>query len=440
MSMPSIDSSAFRHHVDRHLEPLRSGLAARRRDARKQLVLRTTISIVLIVAIAASGWLTYRRDDDFYWWLLGFMVFAFGVALFLWCAMPWFTHRDRLKHDVLTRLVPFFGDFSFLPEASLAPGEFAESGLLPQYNDHSVEDQLNGSYRGVPLRAVDLTLRHEYTSRSSRNSSRSKTVERVFKGVLLALELPRPAPCDMLLGTPDFFEKRFALRDDAGWQRLELPHGGLQAWTRDPDAGARFVNHALVDRVAALISRGGVRNLRMAWHGTQLAMLIDFGEDFFELPFRGEIDFRKFGEIVEGQLSRLTRVIDLLGLAPAGMEPDAPMRSLDQRMSQAAKLDADHEKQDRGCLPMLVFTAAAFCAYLWLLVGVVQPVAALLLASVFGVLGGFGVAAVLFGERRRRSAWVLVLIGLLGVSPALPDQTLEQFPGGQWVKSIKLRH
>jgi hypothetical protein len=438
MSIASIDSSAFRHHVDRHLEPLRVDLSAKRREAWTQLILRSTISVVLLVAIAGSGWWTHRPEDDFYWWMLAFVVFAFGVGLFVWCALPWFVHRDRLKHDVLTRLVPFFGDFSYLPEASLTPGEFENFGLLPQYNDHSAEDEVTGSHRGVPLRAADLILRYEYTPRRSGSSSLNKEIERVFKGVLLALELPRPAPCDVLLGTPDFFKGRFAIRDESGWQRVELPHGGLEAWTRDRQACDRLVNADLVDRAAALVSRGGVRSLRMAWHGKTLAMLIDFGEDFFELPFRGEIDFRRFGEIVESQLTRLTRVIDLLGLPPAGEPDDRPPRSLDERMRPAAKLEADFETQDRGCLPMVVFTAAVFCAYLWLLVDVVRPLGALGLAFVFGILGGFGLATVLFGERKRRSAWLLVLIGLVGISPALPDQTLDRLPGGQWVKSLKL--
>jgi hypothetical protein len=437
MSLPSIDSSAFRHHVDRHLEPLRADLSSKRRAAWKQLVLRTITSIVLLGSVAASGWWTYRAEDDFYWWMLAFAVFAFGVALFVWCAMPWFKHRDRIKHDVLTRLVPFFGDFSYRPEGTMSPSDVEDTGLLPRYNDHFVEDEVTGSYRGVALRAVDVRLRYEYETRSSGGSGHRKEVEKVFDGVLMTLELPTPAACEVLLGTPDCFKGRFAVNEDV-WQRFDLPRENLEAWTRDPKACAGMLDTNLIDRVVALMSVCGVRRLRMAWHGTRLALLLDFGEDFFELPFRGEIDFRRFGEIVERQLTCLTGVINLLDV-PATVEfTESSSRSLEQRMGLDTRLERDFETQDRGCLPMVMFTSLGFCAYLWLLVDVVRPLGALGLAFVFGTVAGFGLASVLFGERNRRSALVLLLIGLLGLAPALPAEWLQGLPLGEWVQSLKL--
>ena len=438
MSLRSIDSSAFRHHVDRYLAPLHADLSTRRREARNQLILRSAISAVLIVGVAGSGWWTYRAEDEFYWWLLLFAVFAIGVALFLWCALPWFSHRDRLKHDVLTRLVPFFGDFSFLPDARLTPAQFDDCGLMPRYNRHSAEDEVSGSHRGVAFRAADVRLRYEYTTRRSGSSGSSKSVETVFKGVLMEIDLPEAVTGRVVLGTPDMFSGRFTVKENSGLMRFELARGGLEAWTDDPEAAARLLDADRTDRVAALVSRVGVRSLRMAWHGSSVAMLLDFGQDFFELPMLGEIDFRKFGEIVQDQLARLTRVIELLDLPAASADEPATERPLEERMRAGNALEADFEKQDRGCLPIVVLTVAGFCSYLWLLTDQVRPLGALGLAFVFGTMAGFALGCLVTRQRGGCSAWPLLLIGLLGIAPALPDETLDRLPGGQWVKSIKL--
>jgi hypothetical protein len=441
MARRSIDSSAFRHHVDRHLEPLRADLSAKRSAAWKQLVFRVTLSVVLIASIVGSGWLTPQPEDDlywWYWWMFVVMVAVFGTLFCIWCALPWSRHGFRLKHDVLTRLVPFFGDFSYRPKGTMSPSEFADSGLLPVHNDHWVEDEVTGSHRGVALRAADVELLYKRTIRMRRGGTR-RVVEDVFDGVLLALELPKPAACGVLLGTADCFRGRFAIDDDV-WHRVDLPHDGLEAWTRDPAVCTSVLDAKLLDRAAALVSGGHVRRLRMAWHGKTLVMLVDFGENFFEMPFRGEIDFRHFGEIVERQLACLTRVIDQLDIPATGASANSSPRSLQQRMRQDTHLAPDFEanqSRNLGCLPMIVFTPVGFCAYLWLLADAVHPLVALGLAFTFGSLSGFGLGQAVFGKISRWRGVVAILIGLLGITPALPNETLDQLPGGQLVKALK---
>ncbi len=440
MTSPLIDSSAYRHHVDRYLEPLRRDLTTKRTEAWKKLKFRAAISSVLLIAMAGFGWWGYRSEEEFYEWLLAFIVFAIGLALFLWCAAPWRRHRGRLKHDVLTRLVPFFGDFSFLPDASLSPAGFAGRGLLPVFTHHYATDEVQGSHRGVPLRAAEVTLLREYqTSTSMDRAGSSKGVETVFKGVLMEIGLPHPVAGTVVVGSPDLFLNRFAVRDDEGLQRLDLPCKNLEAWADDAGAAARLVSGPLLERVATLVSRGRVRSLRLSWHGQTLAILLDFGENFFELPMRGEIDFSGFGAIVQDQLSRLTMVIDLLEVAEPSGDADTRMRPLDERMPQCSELPEDFEQRDlSGWLPVVILTVVGFCTYLWLLTDQVRPLGALGLASVFGVMAGANLGYVLSRGLRGLSRVPMLLIGLLGISPALPDETLDRLPGGQYVKEIKL--
>ncbi|HRQ63670.1 MAG TPA: hypothetical protein PKZ76_02175 [Xanthomonadaceae bacterium] len=434
MNLPSVDSTAFRHHHDRYLAPMREGLQARRDRAWRQIVTRAVVSPFLLAAIIGTVLVVRRPEDEFFWWLFAFIVFLFVILLFIWCAVPWGVHKMRLKSDVLTRLVPFFGDFAYRPEPEGILGPSVPGVLLPPFNRDFKEDEVVGSHAGVPLRALEVSLSYEYTTGTSKN--RRTVTDRLFKGVLLELVLATPVRGTVLFGSPELFEGRCAVPADAGLEPVPLDRKEFMAWSSDPAEAASLLDPEFLARAAALQSRGGVKHMRMAWQGDRLGMLVDFGADFFELPQRGAIDFHRDAGIVGEQLGRVTAVIDLLGLDPVpGVDSDAP-RHVEDRIRWAKPLEASAEEEDRACLPLVLLSIASFCTYVVILSSVIRPIGVLLLALSFGMLAGLGLSMLLFSKSRVRGL-VLLAIGLLGLAPALPDHVLDDVPLGKYVKEMR---
>jgi hypothetical protein len=435
MNLPSVDSTAFRHHHDRYLAPMREWLQAKRDRAWRQIIMRAVVSPFLLAAIIGTVLAVKRPEDDFFWGLFAFIVFLFAILLFGWCAIPWGAHKARLKSDVLTRLVPFFGDFAYRPEPEEISGPSVPAVLLPRFNKDFKEDEVVGSHAGVPLRALEVNLNYEYSTGTGKN--RRTVTEELFRGVLLELVLASPVRGTVLFGTPDLFEGRGVVPADAGLEPVELEHKAFLAWASDPAEARRLLDPEFLARAAALQSRGGVKRMRMAWQGDRLGMLVDFGADFFELPQRGAIDFHRDAGIVGEQLGRVTAVIDLLGLDPVpGVDSNAP-RHVEDRIRWAKPLEANAEEEDRGCLPMVLLSVASFCTYVVVLSSVVRPIGVLLLALGFSIIAGMGLAMLLFSKTRIRGV-VLLAIGLLGLAPALPDEVLDDLPFGQYVKEMRL--
>jgi hypothetical protein len=435
------DSEDFRRFRDTHLEPLRGGLEARRRISLRRIALRIALSL-LVLGIIVAGMLWVRGSgDEGFWWVFGTVVvltcFGFGV----WCYLPWGLHRMRLKSEVLTRLVPFFGDFVYRLDPKWDLKALAASHCLPRFNKDFLEDEVSGVHAGICFRACEARLEYEYTRRSGSGSNRTTVTERdeVFDGLMVEVELPEAVRGTVLFGHASAFEgPRRQVPAEAGLHPVEVGQPDFRAWGSDPVAARWLLDPEFLARAAALSSRFGVRELRMTWHGERLLLLLDYGEDLFELPQRGELDFDRVGETVGGQLGRLTGTLELLGIEPIPEHQRPSQRSLAERVAAGTLFAADMErKEDRGCLPTLALFTLSFCVFLWLLAGQVAPTGVLGLALVFGGAVGVGLANLMFSGRRVLGI-VMLLFGLLGLAPALPAERLETLPLGEWVQSLKL--
>jgi hypothetical protein len=437
----TVDDEDFRRFRETHLEPLRDDLEARRRTSLRRIALRVTLSL-LVLGIIVVGMLRVRGSgDEGFWWVFGTVVVLTCFGLGVWCYLPWGLQRMRLKSEVLTRLVPYFGDFVYRLDPKWDLKALAARHCLPRFNRAFIEDEVSGVHAGICFRACEARLEYQYTRSSGSGSSRTTVTERdqVFDGLMVEVELPEAVRGTVLFGHASAFEgPRLQVPAEAGLHPVEMEQPGFLAWGSDPVAARRLLDPEFLARAAALASRFGVRELRLAWHGERMLMLLDFGKDLFELSQRGEIDFDRAGAIVGGQLERLTGTLELLGIEPLPEHRRAPQRSLAERIAAGTQFDADMErKEDRGCLPAVVLFALGFCVFLWLLDGQVAPAGVLGLALVFGGAVGVGLANVMFAGRRVLGT-VMLLVGLLGLAPALPAERLQTLPLGAWVQSLKL--
>ena len=422
MPMPLAQDAAFRQHCNRYLEPLRLELQQNRRRSWTELFLRMALSIPLFAAVAIVPLMRKGPEDDFWWWAYGFILLLTACVLLIWIALPWWTHKGVIKREVLPRLLPFFG-FSYDAEPIPDLGRYAAWAVLPQYDQSSVEDELRGHHDGVPLRAMELRLRHRSASAHGRRRlgrSREAVGALVFGGVLLELQLAQPIAGTTLIGTPNMFRSpQAAVSDNSGLTALPIGSRSLKAWTDDPAAASTVLTADRVAGIEALVATADIRGLRLSWHGDRVIALIDFGENLFELPQRRGIDIVADGELLRTQLARITAVVDALALDPvagADTEPAAPVSPYVPQQKAQASLD-----EQRGCLWVVLFPIAGFCLYAWLLAGHVRPLGTLALAATIGVLAGVSLANLLF-HGGRVGTLILLALCLLGLAPILPPE------------------
>jgi hypothetical protein len=422
MSTQLAQDAAFRQHCNRYLEPLRLGLQQSRRRSWREVFLRLTLSVPLLAAVAVVPLLRKGPEDDFWWWAYGFILLVSACVLMIWVVLPWWTHKDEMKAEVLPRLLPFFG-YAYDPEPKTDLEQYVPWAVLPRYNQSAVGDEIRGCHAGIPLRLLELRLRYRETrpNRSSGIATRSRDAvgALVFGGILLELRLAQAVAGTTLIGTPGMFRGHASVLDSSGLEELPLGKVALKAWTDDVDAANAILNATRLRDIEALATGTGLGGLRMSWHRDRIIALLDFGEDFFELPQRRRIDFDADGEQVRTQLSRITAVIDALTLDPVeGAAASTPIAPHPARPQTVHALD-----EQRGCLWMLLFSVGGFCLYTWLLAGHVRPLGVLALSSTAGALAGVFLSKLLF-NRGRMGSLLLFVLCLLGLAPVLPPETL----------------
>lgn len=359
----SDEDAAFQRYYARHLEPLQQRFEALRQKAVKERNLRVVAA--LIAWLAAVGGIAYMaRPIGELWPFVGFFALAAGVGLGIWAWLPAGAHNLRLQEQVLPRIVPFFGDLRYRPEPDLAPGRYADWHVLPHFSELYAEDQIEGTYRGVPLKLAEVTLRYEDSSGPGSDPS----TRTAFKGLLLTFELGRDYPGVTLIRSRDS-DMNGRFRIDEALHQVGAG-SGLEAFATGDAPLETLADAGFLERLAEVTAGLQARHLFASFHADRLVMLIDHEGDYFELSHRQETDFARDAGRVRDQLGRILALVDLLQLrglaAGAGEEMAARETPAFPELPQPQAGDP-YDVGGWGCLLAFVIFAAALSAYLWLL-------------------------------------------------------------------------
>ena len=405
----------FKRYYARHLEPLQQRFEALRQKAVKERNLRAVAA--LATWLAAVGGIGYMaRPIGEFWPFAVFFALAAGVGLGIWAWLPAGAHNLRLEEQVLPRIVPFFGDLRYRSEPDLVPGRYEEWKVLPRFSEFYAEDQIEGRYRGVPLKLAEVTLRYDDSFR--RGSDRSTRI--AFKGLLITCELGQEYPGFTLIRSRGSdMNGRFRL-DEA---LREVGAGnGLEAFATGDAPADRLADAGFLERLAEVAAPLQARQLFASFHADRLVMLIDHEGDYFEMSHREETDFARDAGRVRDQLGRVLAFVDLLqqwGVAAGDGEATAPGET--PAFPELPELEAG-ERYDVGgwgCLLAFVIFAVTMSAYLWLLDGALSQGALLGWSALGASLLALGLFQAGRGVLRRSMgsviAGLLLLAGALAV-------------------------
>ena len=356
---------AFRRYYNRHLEPLEQRFEALRRKAVKEHILRILFALASwLAASVLIGYLAWPIGE--LWFFVGFFALVTGIGLGIWAWLPAGAHRLRLQEQVLSRIVRFFGDLHYRSEPDLAPSRYHNWMVLPKFSKTHSEDQIEGNYRGVPLKLAEVRLEYEYRSSSSSDNTTSTRV--AYKGLLIDFELDDEFPGVTLV--------RSSGSDMKGDFRLDptlkdVGEGsGFEVFATPSAPGSKIAGTWFLDRLAKVSALFEAKQLFASFHENRLVMLIEHKGDYFEMSHRQQTDFAQDAERIQDQLGRFFSIVDLLQLRGKAEESGEQTGGLEDPEFPEIQEDNTTDPYDIGgwgCLSAFVMFAAAMAGYILLL-------------------------------------------------------------------------
>jgi hypothetical protein len=231
--------------------------------------------------------------------------------------------HDHLRRLVMPAICEAIGELQHTTGA--APGvpldELTSLGLLPQHNWRRIDDVFTGRHRATEFVMAEIRLRQR--SRGGRRS-RSRTV---FRGLILALEVPREIPARILIARDaGGLGNRLKgwLKGFSGLERVALPAPEFEArfevYADRPEIARSTVSPAVCAALTALAEAHAGRPLQAAFQGRRFYLALPRRGDQFRLGslFRSLDGLeREAGEVLR-DIQIVHRVIDALhGREPA---------------------------------------------------------------------------------------------------------------------------
>jgi hypothetical protein len=154
------------------------------------------------------------------------------------------------------------GDISY--DVGAAPdldlGRLAQVGLVPRHDRVRIDDAFHGRHRDTGFTMAEVRLRRH--GRGRRRSSHT-----VFRGLMFAIEVPRPVPARILIARDGGLVGNGLggwMKGFDGMQRVELPDEAFEArfelYADRPEVARASVTPALCANLVALAAaQGGAR-------------------------------------------------------------------------------------------------------------------------------------------------------------------------------------
>lgn len=238
-------------------------------------------------------------------------VFTGGLG---WARMATRPVEQAIKAQMNKRIASALG-LSFSNDG--APGRafmVAEQfGLLPSYDDSSVEDFWTGIMGGVAF-----TL-HEAELTEERGSGKNRRTVTVFHGVVMAVEFARPFSGTVLIersgGWSDLFGFDSATRGELKLEKMRMVDPRIDdafaLWATDPVEARYIVHPAYAERLLDLETKFTGQKLRAVFHNGHITVAIETDEVFESGSLDADADRENMGQTI-AQLVSLVAVANAM--------------------------------------------------------------------------------------------------------------------------------
>jgi hypothetical protein len=248
-----------------------------------QINQRAAWRVPLCVAGGLGVWIMGQfTDDPGDLFDLAAMLIVPGLMGYVWASLDLSNKYGRLyKSHVLPRLAASFGDLSYRHAVAPDMARLKAENLFREDADASADDEIFGTYRGLPLNIVELKL--------ERGSGKDRST--VFDGLLVEIELHRDTHAVTAVVSDEGAFGNFRDRMKAnGRQRVRLEDPVFEkvyeVYGDDQIAARALLNPAFMERLLALGERPDFGRPLALCSGRRLtfAMPKRLGRNLFEPP------------------------------------------------------------------------------------------------------------------------------------------------------------
>ncbi|MDW6023882.1 DUF3137 domain-containing protein [Mesorhizobium sp. BAC0120] len=313
------------------IKPVLDELEATRRDTVREINRRARwrVPLCAVGAFALAGLDGTADLSD-----LVFTAAGGGFAGYAWASLALGNrYRSMYKQRVLPLLAARFGDITYRPAAMPDMRQLSEERLFRSFDRATAEDELAGTYRGLAVSIVELTL-HVGSGDERRTS---------FDGLLVVIGLPwRLKGTTAVVLQSGLFDRvhDWLARNGRERVRLEDPRfeNFYQVWGNDQIGARALLTPAFMERFLALGDRPGLGRPQALARDDRLLLTVPKagGGDYFEppsylRPAASREAILRLDRDITGVLAMADAVIDLdqrsaaFGghCAPAGTRGDA---------------------------------------------------------------------------------------------------------------------
>ena len=259
-------------------------LNTRRADFIKQVKTRSITRIPIGTAISIALWALAQRGDDPPG-LFGFVLFVIIGALGgeVWAAhKPERQYRQIYKTQVLPQLAAGVGNLTYRPASKDRVTRSGAERILPEYDVLEADDEIAGTYDGLPLEIIEVRLRQ-------RTNKKSRVV---FDGLLVAITLPRALTGTTVVTTEKSMWENFKTRWRGGpLEPVRLEHlefeQRYEVYSTDQIEARALLTPAFMERFMGLAESTGFSLPGAMAEGNRLVVALPktFGTgDLFEPP------------------------------------------------------------------------------------------------------------------------------------------------------------
>ena len=232
-----------------------------------------------------------------------FMIVLFG------CFIHWYIKKEfeiKIKEKILLNFIECFSDFEWdywiLGYSQIDKKILKSILILPQFNDNYSDDNFVGTYKGVPIKMTEQTLK----------SGLGIYKTNVFDGIVIEyfFKNRQKFPTEIIikdngLFAPKGYEK--VLLEDTEFNKMFNVYSNNQV-------ECRFIlTTGFMEKIKALKILFNAKNIALSFIGRRLFIAIDIGKDSFNIAkLYKRTNNKKLIEKMYNQFNFILKITDLL--------------------------------------------------------------------------------------------------------------------------------
>jgi len=273
----------FSKHYKENLLPLITGYEEKRvaafNQARRSLFLFLPI-FILIPFLTYGVW----EISDFHEDVMEFtswIALSVYVAAYLYIKTSIRLYRASIKTEIFPKIVGFIQGLSYEPEYNSDVRKYEKYDILPSYDREICEDHIKGTYKGLEIELVEVSLQKRKFFRRSKSDTKE-----VFSGLLIKLSVAKNFRGKTIITADGGFVKNIfnEMGQELEHIKLEDPEfeNVFEVYSDDQVDARHLLTTSFMERLIDVRKVFNSDNMKCSFFDRSLFMVVPLEKNMFE--------------------------------------------------------------------------------------------------------------------------------------------------------------